>query len=264
MSHPPPPNTPSPQPFDAEAVDRYLDGAMAGPERAAFETEIERSESLRQAVRVQTAVDSSLRVQFGAPPVAPIAGILTEEEARTFQVRPKRSGWSREVKMFGALAALLAIAVCIQAYLWSNSAPTPAERPSLASAYFHLVNHKFRPSVECTTREKFAQWMESRFGVALAPKEDRSDVELVGWSSSEAISNYTGLLLARVDGKPVVVAIDTVARQNDWGIPCRRQPDDEGGINFFSTEIDGIALYEMTPLDRPRIIDNLAIFKPAP
>ncbi|MBX3379250.1 MAG: hypothetical protein KF805_04095 [Phycisphaeraceae bacterium] len=263
MSNTLPPNSgASFPPFDADSVDRYLDGAMADSERVAFEAEIDRSESLRDEVALQKQLDSSLRAGFGAPPVVPVAGILTKEEARAFQPKPRRAGWPREYKMFGALAALLAIAVSIQAYFWMTGPGTGVEeRPSLASVYYKLVNHKFRPSEECTTREKFAKWMATRYGVALAPKEDRPDVELVGWSYSGAISNYTGLLLARVDGKPVVVAIDTVARQNDWGFPCRRQPDDENGVNFFSTEIDGIALYEITPLDQPRIIDNLAVFK---
>mgnify|MGYP001156584557 FL=1 len=264
MSHVPPPNSGlGSRPFDGEAVDRYLDGAMSDSERAAFEAEMSRSDSLRDEVTLQRRLDSSLRTSFGLPPAVPAAGILTREEARAFAPKKRRAGWSREFKMFGALAALLALAVSIHAYFWLTGPATAEERPSLASAYYKLVNHKFRPSEVCTTREKFAQWMGTRYGVALAPKEDRPDVQLVGWSYSGAISNYTGLLLARVDGKPVIVAIDTVERQNDWGKPCRRHPGDEDGVNFFSTVIDGIALYEITPLDQPRIIDNLAVFKPA-
>lgn len=264
MSQAQPPNSGAwSPPFDSEAVDRYLDGVMSESERSAFEAEVANSPSLRDEISLQKHLDSSLRTGFGAPPVVPVAGILTREEARAFAPKKQRASWSREYKMFGAVAALLAIALSIQAYFWLTSPGAVEERPSLAEAYYKLVNHKFRPSEECTTREKFAQWMGSRYGVALAPKEDRPDVQFVGWSYSGAISNYTGLLLAKVDGKPVVVAIDTVARQNDWGIPCRRQPKDEDGVNFFSAEIDGIALYEITPLDKPRIIDNLAVFKPA-
>ncbi|MGH7244047.1 MAG: anti-sigma factor family protein [Phycisphaerales bacterium] len=263
MSQSHPPTSGAELPFDADAVDRYLDGAMSESERTAFDAQIAQSEMLRGEIALQNQLDSSLRAGFGAPPVAPVAGILTREEAQAFAPKRKRAGWSKEYKMFGALAALLAIAISIQGYLWLTGPAAVEERPSLAEAYYKLVNHKFRPSEECTTREKFAQWMSNRFGVALAPKEERADVQFVGWSYSGAISNYTGLLLAKVDGKPVVVAIDTVARQNDWGIPCRRQPNDEQGVNFFSAEIDGIALYEITPLDHPRIVDNLAVFKPA-
>jgi hypothetical protein len=235
---------------------------MSEPERDAFEAEIARSDSLRSEIALQRQMDASLRVGFGTPAVAPIAGILTREEARAFSRKKQGTGWSREYKMFGALAALLAIAVSIQGFRWLTAAPAAETRPSLASVYHNLVKHKFRPSEECTSNEKFAKWMGSRFGVALAPKEDRPDVQMVGWSSSTAISNYTGILLARVDGKPVIVAIDTVARQDEWGFPCRREPGDESDVNFFSIQIDGIALYEVTPLDQPRIIDNLAVFKP--
>ncbi|MBX3390239.1 MAG: hypothetical protein KF691_12395 [Phycisphaeraceae bacterium] len=261
MSQPVPPNSSSNLPApEGDDLDRYLDNAMSESQRLEFEQKIAHSDSLKADVELQRRMDASLSAGFGA---APVAGILTREEAEAFAPKPRRTGWSREYKLFGALAALLAIAVCIQAYFWMTAPGTEKERPTLAAAYYKLVDHKFRPSEECTTKEKFARWMEQRFGVALAPKEDLPNVQFVGWSYTTAISNYTGLLLARVDGKPVIVAIDTVSRQNDWGFPCRRQPEDKGGVNFFSTEIDGIALYEVTPLDAPHIINNLAVFKAA-
>lgn len=245
-------------PPDGDAIDRFLDNAMPDAERVEFEKQIAESESIRSQIELQRRVDASLNTGFGAPP---IAALLTREEAQAFAPKSRKTGWSREYKMFGALAALLAIAVSIQAYLWMSAPGADKERPSLAQAYYKLVDHKFRPSEECTTKEKFAKWMQQRFGVALAPKDDLPNVQFVGWSYTTAISNYTALLLARVDGKPVVVAIDTAARQSEWGFPCRRQPEDKGGVNFFSSEIEGIALYEITPLDEPHIINNLAVFK---
>ncbi|MBL8875744.1 MAG: hypothetical protein JNM86_08115 [Phycisphaerae bacterium] len=245
--------------FQPEAIDRYLDGLMSGTERAAFEQAIGGSEALQEAIALQNRLDASLRSEFGAPP-AP-AGLLTREEARAFSEKKQSTGWSRERRMFLALAALVALVASIQGFFWLSASSNSAERPSLAHIYQGLVDHGFRPSEECTTNEKFAGWMKAKFGVALALKEVRPDVQLVGWSSSTAISNYTGLLLATVDGQPVMVAIDTVARQNEWGFPCRRQPGEDAAVNFFSAEIDGIAVYEVTPLDKPRIIDNLAVFK---
>lgn len=260
MSHTPPTNS-APTPFDADALDRYLDGSMVESQRAAFDAEIAKSASLREQIALQAQLDSSLRSSFAAPPLAPVAGILTREEARAFSPKKERAGWSREYKLLGALAALVALVVSIQGYLWLSGPAAAEVRPSLASVYEELVSNKFEPAEACTTREEFAHWMQYRFGVALAPKEDRANVQLVGWSSSTAISDRTGLLLARVDGKPVMVAFDTVGRQDDWGFPCRREPGDMEGLNFFSTQIDGIALYEVTPLDQPGIIDNLAVFK---
>lgn len=263
MSHSLPPDFDGGQvPFQPEAIDRYLDGLMSDAERASFEQAIAGSAELREEIAFHRRLDSSLRSEFGAPP-AP-AGLLTREEARAFAERKKSTGWSRERRMFLALAALIALVVSIQGFFWLSGSSNSAERPSLAHIYQGLVDYGFRPSEECTTSEKFAGWMKSKFGVALALKEDRPDVKLVGWSSSTAISNYTGLLLATVDGQPVLVAIDTVAHQNEWGFPCRRQPGEDAAVNFFSAEIDGIAVYEVTPLDKPRIIDNLAAIKAGP
>ncbi|MFO0860904.1 MAG: hypothetical protein U0570_10135 [Phycisphaerales bacterium] len=251
-------NLPSNLPFDPDMLDRYLDGAMSTVEAAAFEQQIARSPEMLAQVRLQREVDGSLRDSFSVPATG---GLMTESEQRAFAPKKERRGWSRETKMFASLAALLIIAVSIQAYIWVSSPGSAPERPSLAQAYYQLVNHGFRPSEECTTPEKFAMWTNQRYQVPLALKENRPEVQLVGWSYSSAISNYTGLLLAKVDGKPVVVALDTIDRQNNWGVPCRRQPKDETGVNFFSAELDGLILYEITPFDRPRIIDNLAVLK---
>ena len=247
-------------PFEPQAIDRYLDGLMSESERAAFEHAAGGSEAFREEIALQNRLDACLRSEFSAPP-AP-AGLLTREEARAFSNKKQPASWSRERRMFLALAALIALIASIQGYFWLSGTSSPTERPSLAYIYQTLVDHGFRPSEECTTNEKFAGWMKAKFGVALALKEVRPDVQLVGWSSSTAISNYTGLLLAKVDGQPVLVAIDSVARQNEWGFPCRRQPGEDAAVNFFSAEIDGIAVYEVTPHGKPRIIDNLAAFKP--
>lgn len=252
-------NLPSNLPFDPDMLDRYLDGAMSTVEAAAFEQQIARSPEMLAQVRLQREVDGSLRDSFNVPATG---GLMTESEQRAFAPKKERRGWSRETRMFAALAALLIIAVSIQAYLWLNSPSATPERPSLAEAYYKLVDHGFRPSEECTTPEKFAKWTNQRYQVPLAIKEARADVQLVGWSYSGAISNYTGLLLAKVDGKPVVVALDTIDNQTNWGNPCRRQPKDKSGVNFFSKQLDGLVLYEITPFDQPRIIDNLAVVKP--
>ncbi len=240
----------------SETLERYLDGSLSAPELAAFEAELARSPGLRADVDLQRRLDAALRASFTPGP----APLLTTAEAREPAPIKSRFRWTRERTMFAALAAMLLIAVGIQGYMWLSGAGQP-DRPTLAQTYLDLVSHGFKPSEQCTTRDKFAKWMESRYSVPLAPVQDRSDVQLVGWSYSNNISSYTGLLLATVEGKPVVVALDSTQNQNAVGAPCRRGPGQAKDINIFTAEIDGISLYEITPLDKPHIIDNLALVK---
>ncbi|MBS0192618.1 MAG: hypothetical protein U0573_08250 [Phycisphaerales bacterium] len=242
-----PPNLP------IDPIDRYLDGAMSPQEAAAFEREIASSPELGEQVRLQKILDDSIRSSF-APPSAPPLKLTDSSTPKTAR------SWPRPLKIFMALAATVAIVVGYQAFTWITTPGAPP-RPTLVRTYQNLVKAGFRPAEACTTRERFAQWMQSRYHAPLAPVEDRPNVKLVGWSYSNTISNYTGELLALVDGKPVVVILDTIDARDTAGSPCWRYPADDKVVNVFPAEIDGVALYEVSPFDKPMIVDNLASLK---
>ena len=133
-----------------------------------------------------------------------------------------------------------------------------AVRPTLAAVYNATVDAGFNPEEVCTTRDKFADWLGTKFGVSLAPREERADVTLVGWSYTTAISPYTGVLLAKSGDAPIIVALDLKVRESGRG------PPDFGDLvardkklHVHKVVINGLALYEVSPLDRPRIVDQL-------
>lgn len=256
-------------PLHSEALDRFLDGAMSPAEAAAFEAQLASSPELMAEFRAEQALqqqlNNSLRASF-APPAMPPLLTQTEqlaEEQASFPIKKTRS-WSREAKLLLALAAAIALIVGVQSYSWLTTPGVP-ERPTLVATYEKIVDSGFRPSEVCTTPESFSKWTAARYSTPLTSVEKRPSVEFVGWSYSTAISNYTGVLLARVDGKPVIVVLDTIANRDTVGSPCWRSPQDDKVVNIFPMEIGSLILYEITPFDAPRIVDNLAaVASPTP
>lgn len=252
-------------PLHSEALDRFLDGAMSPAEAAAFEAQLASSPELMAEFRAEQALqqqlNDSLRASFSPRVMPPL--LTNTEQQESFPIKKARS-WSRESKMLLALAAAIALIVGVQSYSWLTTPGIPP-RPTLVATYENVVNSGFRPSEVCTTPESFSKWTAARYSTPLASVEKRPGVEFVGWSYSTAISNYTGVLLARVDGKPVVVVLDTIANRDGAGSPCWRNPEDNKIVNVFPMEVGNLILYEITPFDAPRIVDNLAVVaNPAP
>jgi hypothetical protein len=60
------------------------------------------------------------------------------------------------------------------------------------------------------------------------------------------------VLLARVDGKEVIVVVDRKAREKSPLPPAR------SGLRSFREEYGNLVLYEVTPLDHPTILPLLS------
>jgi hypothetical protein len=232
-------------------IEGYLDGSLSADDRALFEARLERDPALRSELELQTRIDGSLGRLFeyrghSAPAVPP------ESTSKSFKIR-----------VWVPIAAAAAI-VLIGVVVWlARPAPQPQYKiPRPQPVAFGLRNHYraevhngFVPMAVCTTPEAFEAWVQQNYGTPLRPTETPEGVQFVGWNYTNLISSYTGILLARVDGQPVIVAMDKAELQT--------QPPTEGSgtEHIFSKEVDGLVLYEVTPFEEPRILPLLAVAK---
>jgi hypothetical protein len=66
------------------------------------------------------------------------------------------------------------------------------------------------------------------------------------------LSRYTTAMLARVNGKPVLVFVDKSSNDTH---PA--EPTAKSGLHLFRKELGPLVLYELTPLDHPSVMDYL-------
>jgi hypothetical protein len=132
----------------------------------------------------------------------------------------------------------------------------------MVEEYKRQVAGGFKPAEVCTTDKQFQEWTQKAFGQALTPTHlatgaaAPAEPVLAGWSRGTAFSSYSGLLLAHVDGKPVMVVMDKA--------PDRMVPKDDAANTprIFRRKVGEMWLIEITPLDTPRVITMIESASP--
>lgn len=227
-----------------EQIDAYLDGALRPEGAAAFERALATDDALRAEIAAHRLIEESLRRSYEPRIPKRLDAMLSGGAAR-------RAWWG--------LAAVLVIGAAGIGALWLLRTPAPpvsiiSESLAMASPLDALYQHQertgFRPTVPCETDEEFAAWVSGRFGEPLVAARTPG-VEAMGWSYATTLSPHTGLLLARVDGRGAVIIVDRVEEDRELRLP------DESPLHLFKRTIGGLALYELTPLDEPRVLPTL-------
>jgi hypothetical protein len=222
-------------------LDEYLDGLSQGTARAQAEARIAADPEAAEEVRLQGEIDRSLKRLFAEGARAGTSPVGQGPVARI----------GRPVRWFIGTAAALLLGML---GVWAAMVLSEAREDRLGPLYQGEVASGFVPQEVCTTAEQFADWTKRNYGEAVVPAEDRGGVTLVGWSYGRAVSGYSGVLLARVDGTPVVVVLDR-AREEGW----RKLPEPEDrSLHAFRRRIGDLVLYEVTPLPGPRVLPLLS------
>lgn len=222
-----------PNPAD---LDAYLDNALEGAARQRVEQAIATDPQAAAEVRIQREIDQGLHRLFDrelAPASIPI------ERAR----RSHRALWL-------GIAAAAAIAVSAIGIYSATVLSTP--RPDVGAVYLAEVSTGFKPQEVCTTPEAFKGWVNDRYGEPLTPTGNLEGIRFVGWSYANVLSGYTGVLLAEVDQKPVVVVLDKASREDR-----RAGNPTDPSLHMFRRAIGGLVLYEVTPHASARILPVL-------
>lgn len=258
-------------PFDPVAnVDAYVDGLLSPEETAAFERELQVSVELRRQVELHELsireVRSAYRYEPRAGAAATLATSLTPTTARqsapalklsagqAIPQTPRPSGMVRLRRL--AIAAVLVLG-CAGAWATYVHLTSPGDKlVGPQEIYLALERANWTPEEVCTEGPAFAKYVQTRMGQPLSITA-RPGVELVGWSYGDGydgriVGEKTVVMLARVDGRGVAVLIDRASKDRSLSVPMG------SGLHIFRRVIGSLVVYEVTPWDKPMILDALA------
>lgn len=249
-------------------LDAYLDGLLGEAERAEFESLLSRDPGLADAVALQRRIDAEIRAALAPPETAPapaadpLAATVPFQRPRVATVRgtsPALQPAPRSVLARlrpWALAAGLALAAIGAYVVAQRQAAGEVKYVEPADLYARLKSTGFTPEFVCTTDAEFAGAVQARLGspLALAP-EGRAGVQLVGWAygntyEGRIVGPDTLVLMTRLDGThDVLVLMDKAASDRRLAVPPG------SGLSLFRRQVGSIVLYELTPLDKARLLD---------
>ncbi len=246
--------TESSHPQPEQTLEAYLDGLLEGPEREAFERRIEEQPDLQAAVRRQRTIDSALKRVIGSPPLARV----DPAPNTTTPVRPPATratgAWRIAVRRL-AVAAALAAGVFGAWQIFSVLRPnsggyTPMAWRSLETVYRDEIESGFEPSWVCENDEEFRQSFLKRHGQPLLLAQLPDQMSALGLAYCNSITPKTTYLLATVENEPVIVFVDRGDR--DAGQTLSPGSD----LHLYSRHVGSLVLYELSPLDQPRLLDH--------
>lgn len=258
----------------AEWLDLYLDDLLEGEDRARFEAQMEQDATLREQVALQRRIDLSLKSQatfdpsklrFDAPGRAGAASVAPEK-ARSFgpleplprtapvqAERPRKIGPGRW-RWYGVAAALLLSAAGL--YRYATGGPDEVKFMEPAALYARMQATGFTPEFVCKDDAEFAGAVSKRLGsgllVAQAP-----GLNVLGWAygqdySGRIVGPDTLVLMTRLDEKHnVLVLMDKLSSDRRLCIPK------DTGLHLFRREVGKLVLYEITPLNEPRVLERV-------
>ncbi len=232
------------EPMDWSAkINAYLDGAMAGDERAAFERSISTEPELAREVELQQRIDGRLRMLLEVPeaPALPEAG-------GTMRIGDR----SRRMPTWARLAALLVLcALGVWAALnqpwraWMG----PASSDVAANVVFkELVKGGLKPMWKCESDEVFAKYTREHLGAEFTLKPALG-VEVVGWTyTGGLLEGSAQVLMCRVEGKASIVVVGK--KEQDRAMHA----DAASGVKVHRKEIWGLVMYEVNERDDAPIL----------
>jgi hypothetical protein len=234
-------------------LDLYTDGLLSGPERLAFERRLELEPELRDALELQRRMDTSLRRTFVAPP-APQAP-APPAAAMPWLQRMRRS------RLMAAAAVLLIALGAWRVFEFFRAQRHPelvqerypdqrlVQLP-MDKVYRVELDRGFKPQWICKDEREFVTTFWHKLGIGATLDPLPAGRQSLGLSFTPSVSPDTVGMLGRVDGAPVMLFVDRLDRD------CAQTLSD-GGLKLFRREVGALVIYEVTPLDRPSLMEHI-------
>ncbi len=238
---------------DLAKFEAFLDGALPDDERAAMSRDIAGRPDLQREIELQRRIDGSLQKSFVAPELP--AQLLTELQQPPHPTRALPRFWLPQLKLVAAVAAVVVVwGVIGWRYFFAGAPAGPACVPALPldQIYANFVAAGFQPMWVCKDDAEFASTFQTRQGQRLLLAAMPAGTKMEGLSYANALTPNTTVMLARVDETPVLVFVDRADAD-----PHPAPPPAETKLHEFRKVLGPLVLYEVTPLDRPRVMDFL-------
>lgn len=245
-------------------LEAYLDGLIAAADRPEAERRLREHYDLARIHEEQQRIDASLARRF-APPAgersdAIIAAAQSAAPAGAETPAPVGHRQPRRLMPY-AIAAAIGLGVVVGARIYlqvqggSSIVPREIEPVRLVSfeeAYDLAVEGGWKPDVVCENDQQFAGITWARTGQALlTPPDMPPTLAVVGWTKLKTLSRTSLMLLAQVEGQRVAVFFDRKEHDRPQAPPA-----EAGGMKLFRREFGEAVLYELTPLEQPRMLSQ--------
>ncbi|MCB9855723.1 MAG: hypothetical protein H6818_08540 [Phycisphaerales bacterium] len=241
-------------------INAYLDGALDPIDAARFESVVDRNPSLRERLDTHRLIEASLNRTFAPPvrkPAAPSSivreTISMEAAEPAGEAAPPSARTSGRFFRKFAMAAMLAIVAFGGYWGWQNRALFIGTSGPLTLTQFYEKSaaNDFKEDWVCKNERQFQTTFWYRLGSGVALASAPSNVKVLGIKYGNTLSPQSVHLTAKVDGKGVVVFVDS--KHND-----RKDDVSSDGLHAFRKETDHLVFVEVSPLDHPAVLGLLS------
>lgn len=255
-------------PEGVDGLDAYTDGLLGGPAREAFEARLAGDPALRDELAAQRRLDDSLRGLFCVPlaapllPTAPANGHASHPPSQGPSAPAAAAGKSVASKVAGFGAAgvgpvgtAIVLLALIGAGVWWYAGPRWRSTPidtTLEDGYAALVAGGFAPKLAYRNERELVVTCQGTYGERLAFAALPPGVEILGLTDRCHLPFYGAAMLARVDGREVVVLAGPPFGNRQLTLPPGSK------LRVFRRDIGPFVTWEVTPHDRPRVVELLS------
>jgi hypothetical protein len=238
-------------------LEMHLDGLLQGEPRVEFQRRLDRDPELRREIELQDRVDQSIRRLFAPSPMklptSPATNSVSSSRTIAPSVSRTRSHPSSWRSRVAAIAAILAFVIGAWSIVLNiprtNPRYTPPSWQSLEAIYAQRIDQGFEPDWICDNEIQFERAFLGQYDQALQLRPTPSSIQTLGLAYANTMSERTMMLLARVDGEPVMVFIDRLNRDTNPTLA------EDSPLTLHQTTIGSLVLYEMSPFGRPRVLE---------